>query len=113
MLDTLFYFILIMGIIFLLLAIVLRGDKDYWWMICLGLSIICFLALAPGVMTIQIPYYDVATNEVTYKVHGTDYYLSWLFLGIGLIEVVYLFYYIFIEIGSMMESTFRRKYTRK
>lgn len=112
MLESLFYFILVLGLLFLILAIVLRGDKEYWWMVCLGLSIICFLALAPGVMTIEIPYYTTVSNEVNYNVHGTDYSLSFLFLGIAIIEIVYMLYYIFIEVGFLVESLFKRKYTR-
>ena len=117
MLDITFILIFILAIIFLLVGIELEGTHDYWFPICIGFSAVCWFSLAFGVMDIEIPYqmYNVSSSQIEtgYQVHGTDYSLSYFFMGMGVLSVVYFFVHLFDRLGLISLDLIRSRYKRR
>jgi len=116
MYELTFALLLVVGILFLLLGIALEGTHDYWHIVTIGISLICFLSLSAAIMNIEIPYQmtNVTTGniETGYQVHGTDYSLSYLFLGVAVFEGIYILYHIFMMLGIFSEDVFKNRYKR-
>lgn len=112
MYEVTFYLLLVTAIVFLLLGLTLEGIHDYWFIASLGISMIIFLALSAAVMNIEIPYqmYNATsgTIETGYQVHGYDYSLSYLFLGIAVFESIYILVYLFEYLGLITLDLDRR-----
>lgn len=89
MLNIVFILLLILAVIFLILL--LETDS-----LALGvIDAVLWFILSIAVMNINVPYqlYNVATDEIEtgVQVIESEYMLSWLFILIGIIVLLYVF----------------------
>lgn len=115
MYELTFALLLITGIILLILGLSLEGEHDYWHLLSIGLSMIIFLSLSAAVMDIEIPYQMINQStgniETGFQVHGYDYSLSYLFLGIAVFECIYMLIFMFEHVGIISTNLWKNKNT--
>lgn len=88
MLESIFILLLVTAIILLVLSI-------SWESLALCITdIILWMVLSISIYSIEIPYQGIDSNDaVVTGVHTIQnmYFLSWIFMGIALIMMLYLF----------------------
>ena len=95
MLDWLFIMLFILAIIFLIISV--TTTNPFWILSALALASAVFLILGIGIINIETEYvvYNVSSNQVEEGIHSYtsahNTFISWLFTGIALILLMYLF----------------------